>query len=92
MNAIDSMESYVVAEMETDGGVKLLAEMKARGTVLVFGPKFALEDAIGSHTCSFEASMHVTNGISLGCPPPLTGTTVNYIRTLKASRSYLSTT
>jgi len=28
---------------------------------------FALEDAIGSHACSLEASMRVTNGIPLGC-------------------------
>jgi hypothetical protein len=31
-----------------------------------FRQKFTPEDAIGSHACSLEASMHVTNGIPLG--------------------------
>jgi hypothetical protein len=34
--------------------------------VRIFGQKFALEDVIGSHTCSLEASMRVTNDIPLG--------------------------
>jgi hypothetical protein len=29
---------------------------------------FALEDAIGSHACSLEASKHVANSIPLGSP------------------------
>ena len=29
---------------------------------------FALEDAIGSHACSLEANMRVTNGSPLGSP------------------------
>jgi hypothetical protein len=37
-----------------------------------FEQDFALEDTIGSHACSLEASMNVTNIIPLGCPPPLT--------------------
>jgi hypothetical protein len=37
-------------------------------TVRVFRQKFTLEDAIGSHACSLEASMRVTNGIPLGRP------------------------
>ena len=41
--------------------------------VRVFRQKFALEDAIGSHACSLEASRRVTNGIPLGCPLFLTG-------------------
>jgi hypothetical protein len=36
------------------------------GTVRVFRQKFTLEDAIGSHACSLEANIHVTNGILLG--------------------------
>jgi hypothetical protein len=36
------------------------------GTVRVFRQKFTLEDAIGSHACSLEANMRVTNGIPLG--------------------------
>jgi len=43
-------------DMQTYKGAPLLA----RGTVLIFRPDFALEDAIGSHACSFEASMHGT--------------------------------
>jgi hypothetical protein len=31
LDAIDGMEEYVLAEMENDGGAKLLAEMQARG-------------------------------------------------------------
>jgi hypothetical protein len=37
-----------------------------------FRQKLTLEDAIGSHACSLEASTRVTNGIPLGCPPFLT--------------------
>jgi hypothetical protein len=57
--------------------------------VRVFRQEFALEDAIGSHACSFEASMHVTNGIPLGCPLPLTFATVNSVQTLKATLDML---
>jgi sialate O-acetylesterase len=39
------------------------------GMVRVFRHDFALEDAFGSHACSFEANMRVTNGIPLGRPP-----------------------
>jgi hypothetical protein len=33
-----------------------------------FSDRFTFEDAIGSHTCSLQASRRVTNGIPLGCP------------------------
>jgi senataxin len=33
-----------------------------------FRTEFALEDAIGSHACSLEANMRVTNGTPLGSP------------------------
>ena len=46
-----------------------------------------LEDDIGSHVCSLEACMRVTNGIPLGCPLPLTVTTVNSVQTLKATNT-----
>jgi hypothetical protein len=36
-----------------------------------FRQKFTLADAIGSHSCSFEANMRVTNSIPLGSPPLL---------------------
>jgi hypothetical protein len=48
--------------------------------VLVFRQDFAREDSIGSHACC----MHVTNVSPLGCPLPLTATTVNSVQTLKA--------
>jgi hypothetical protein len=41
---------------------------------------------IGSHACSLEASMRVTNGISLGCPLFLPVHTVNCVQTLKVDR------
>jgi proprotein convertase subtilisin/kexin type 5 len=53
-------------------------------TVRVFRQKFTLEDAIGSHACSLEANMHVTNGIPLGRPLFLPVHTVNCVQTLKA--------
>jgi hypothetical protein len=37
-------------------------------TVLGFEQKFTLEEAIGSHACSLEASKRVTNSIPLGSP------------------------
>jgi L-rhamnonate dehydratase len=38
------------------------------GTVRVFRQNLALEDAIGSHACSLEANMSVTNDIPLRSP------------------------
>jgi hypothetical protein len=52
-------------------------------TVRVFELKFALEDAIGSHACSLEANMRVTNGIPLGSPLLIPVVTVNCVQTLK---------
>jgi hypothetical protein len=52
-------------------------------TVLVFRQDFALEDAIGSHACSLEANMCVTNSIPLGCQLPLTVANVNFVETRK---------
>jgi hypothetical protein len=53
-------------------------------TVRIFRQKFALEDAFGSHACSLEANMRVTNDIPLGSPLPLTVAIINYAGTLKA--------
>jgi xanthine dehydrogenase molybdopterin-binding subunit B len=50
--------------------------------VRVFRQTFTLEDAIGSHACSLEANRRMTNGILLGCPLPLTVTTVTSVQTL----------
>jgi hypothetical protein len=36
------------------------------GTVRVFREKFTLDDAIGSHACSLESNIRVTNGTPLG--------------------------
>jgi hypothetical protein len=55
-----------------------------QGTVLVSRQKFTREDAIELHTVApLEASMRVTNRIPLGCPLPLTVTTVTSVQTLK---------
>jgi hypothetical protein len=54
-----------------------------KGTVRVYRQKFTLEDAIGSHACSLEANMRVTNGNPLGCPLLLPVDTVNCVQTLK---------
>jgi hypothetical protein len=51
----------------------------ATGTVRVFRQKFTLEDAIGSHACSLQANMRVTNGISLGRPPFYRLTLCNFL-------------
>jgi hypothetical protein len=51
--------------------------------VRVFRQKFTPEDAIGSHACSLEANMRVTNGIPLGCPLLLPVVAVNCVQTLK---------
>jgi hypothetical protein len=45
--------------------------------------EFTLEDAIGSHACSLEASRCATNSIPLGCPLLLPVGTVNCVATLK---------
>jgi len=52
-----------------------------------FRQKFTLEDAIGSHACSLEASRRVTNGIPLGWPLLLPVDTVNCVQTLKVLNS-----
>jgi hypothetical protein len=52
--------------------------------VRVFRQKFTLEDAIGSHACSLEASMRVTNAIPLGCSLLLPVGTAYHVQTLKA--------
>jgi hypothetical protein len=54
-------------------------------TVRVFRLNFTLEDAIGSHACSLEASMRLTNGMPLGCPFLLPVGTVNCVQALKAT-------
>jgi hypothetical protein len=50
-----------------------------------FRQKFSLEDAIGPHASSLEASRRVTNGIPLGSPLFLPVHTVNCVQTLKAN-------
>jgi hypothetical protein len=48
-----------------------------------FRQECAREDAIGSHACSLEAIIRVTNDIPLGRPPPLAGPPVKSAQTLK---------
>jgi hypothetical protein len=54
------------------------------GTVRAFRQKCTLEDVIGSHACSLEANIRVTNGIPLGSSLLLPFDTVNCVHTLKA--------
>jgi hypothetical protein len=50
-----------------------------------FPTEISHEDAIGSHTCSLEASMPMNNGIHLGCPVLLpVGIAIIRVQTLKA--------
>jgi hypothetical protein len=53
--------------------------------VRVFGQNFALEDVIGSHTCSLQANMRVTNGIPLETSrsTALIVAITNFVETLK---------
>ena len=50
-----------------------------------FRQEFTLEDAIGSHACSLQASMRVTNGIPLGSVTLLPVDTVTCVAPLKAA-------
>jgi hypothetical protein len=51
----------------------------------VFEQEFALKAAIGSHVCSLEASMRVTNSMPLGVPLLLLPVgTIHRVETLKA--------
>jgi hypothetical protein len=56
---------------------------RGHGTGRVFRQKFTLEDAIGSHACSLDANMRVTNDIPLGSSLLLPVCTVNCVQTLK---------
>jgi hypothetical protein len=58
--------------------------LMAAGAVIGIEEKtIALEDAIGSHACSLEASMRVTNAIHLGCSLLLSVGTVNSVQPLQ---------
>jgi hypothetical protein len=67
--------------------INALFALSKAGTVLKNLPKFTLEDAIGSHASSLEASKRVTNGIPLGCSLLLPVGTVNHVETLQDLRS-----
>jgi hypothetical protein len=57
------------------------------GTVLGFRLQVTLEHAIGSHACSLEASILVTNGIPFGCSLLLLVGTVNCVQALKVEET-----
>jgi hypothetical protein len=76
--AIHNTESVGVWDMFCNAGICRLAGLTAViwvgvaalftwGAVLGFETNFALEDAIGSHACSLEASSRVTSSIHLEC-------------------------
>jgi hypothetical protein len=78
----DEMEMYTAAVKKSPHSFSL-SYSPGGGMVLVFEQDFALEDAIGSHACSLEATMRVSNGIPLGSPLLLPVATMNYAQTLK---------
>jgi hypothetical protein len=71
---------------ETDPELETIVSLLSAGpvgTVRGYRQEIMLEDAIGFHACSIEASMRVTNNIHLGCPLFLPGHTVNCLQTLE---------
>jgi hypothetical protein len=76
---------------ESTGGARICTNGVCAGTVRVFRQKFTLADAIGSHACSLEANMRVTNGFPLGSSLLLPGDTVNCVATLKAKETQEAT-
>jgi hypothetical protein len=79
---VDSPDDAASTDASTSH-VGVIPDIKV-GTVRVFRHEFTLEDAIGSHACSLEASMYVTNGISLGRSLLLPVGTAICVQTLKA--------
>jgi hypothetical protein len=69
-----------IALIGPDAKAPYTAGTGSGGTVCVFRPDFALEDAIGSHACSLEANTRVTNGIPFGSPLLLPVCTVNSVQ------------
>jgi len=71
--------------LQTSKRLVLLPEapsvMVKGGAVRVCRPKVTIEDAIGSHACSLGVIIRATNSILLGCPLPLTVTSVNSTQT-----------
>jgi hypothetical protein len=84
LNGVDNANPFPLVDNQISGSNCSVEAPFQCGwcTVLAFGQDFALEDAIGSHACSIEANMRVTNGIPLGSPP-LIVTIINYVETLK---------
>ena len=82
--AAAQLDASTALEEPTADFSKLLA---AFATAIGYGARFSteitLEDAIGSHACSLEASRRVTNVIPLGRPLFLPVHTVNCFQTLK---------
>jgi hypothetical protein len=72
-------------EVLADAEYTSASDVYSFGTVRVFRQKFTLEDAIGAHACSLEASRRVTNVIPLSHPLFLPVHAVNCVQTLKVS-------
>jgi hypothetical protein len=77
-----------IPKVATTGWLKFRRYVSGAARCALSGQKFALEGAIGTHACSLEANMRVTNGIPLGSPLLLPVCPVNSVQTLKAD--YLS--
>jgi tetratricopeptide (TPR) repeat protein len=83
-----AMQQATTAGQQRDFGTvkQVCTSVLNLGTVRVFRQEFTLEDAIGSHACSLEANIRVTNGIPLVSSLLLPVDTVNCVNTLKAFR------
>jgi hypothetical protein len=77
------IKDEAVAFMPVGRSSGIVSDGVLAGPVRVFRQKFTLEDTIGSHACSLEANMRVTNGIPLGSSLLLPVHTVNSAQTLK---------
>jgi hypothetical protein len=84
LTSLQAADQRVLRRVGENDSVKGGEKRPDRGTVHVFRQKCSLDGAIGSHACSLEASMRVTNDIPLSRPLPLTVCTVNSVQTLKA--------
>jgi hypothetical protein len=75
---LELLKEHICQNLVSVGG-----KLFKQGAVSFFRQKFTLEDAIGSHGCSLQANMRVTNGIPLECSLLLPVDTANWVRPLK---------
>jgi hypothetical protein len=59
MHSVATSKDHDNRKLKKADRMKLVTKNKVEGTVRVFEQDSALEDAIGSHSCSLEANMRV---------------------------------